>query len=212
MTSAGAWRKQKVESHLCFCLFAIWLSFLSQRLETGFLFHVTFAFLWTLLLSVLKECEHIDISGTCFFPVCSSSRAWEPKEGLWDAPNFLITIICFLGHTELENHFVVQAQPGEWWGVTSGRSEVVRWKGHRGQDRMDSIFQWIKGGRKTPPCVPSRLLNSWAFTMRWHLCRLIPFYWLSCRSEVSVKGTVPWYLPHYLLEVEFWKLNGEHHF
>lgn len=213
MTSAGACRKQKVESHFVFLPLCPLTEFLSQHLETGFLFHVSLAFLRTSLPPVLRECEHIGISWTYFFPVCSFSRAWEPAEGLWDAHNFLITIICFLGHSELENHFVVHGQPREWGGVTSGRSGVVRWKGHRGQDCVDSIFPWIKGGRKTPPCVPSHLLNSWTFTMRWHLCGLIPFYWLSCGSETSVKITVPWYSPHYLLEVEFWELlNGEHHF
>lgn len=41
------------------------------------------------------------------------SWAWEPTEGLGEVPNFLNTSICFIGHSELENHFVVQGEPRE---------------------------------------------------------------------------------------------------
>lgn len=51
-----------MESHFVFLPLGYSTEFSLMDLETGFLFYVSFAFIRTSLLSVLRKCKHDDIS------------------------------------------------------------------------------------------------------------------------------------------------------
>lgn len=80
-------RKWRVIS--CCCLFAIWLGFLSQWLETASCFiYLSLYFLESFNCLCLESVSIVIFHKLSFFPVCWFSRTWEPREVLWNTLSF----------------------------------------------------------------------------------------------------------------------------
>ena len=145
MTSAEGLKE--AESGKPFCISASlpldWV-FLSWHRESGFLCYVSFVFLRTSLLSVLRKWKCADkkknkviFSSLLIFQDLGAYRIFMGCSQL------LIIIICFPGYSELERITLkcTYGQRSSGWPSRDG--EEVRQKDHRCQDCLDSTFLWL---------------------------------------------------------------------
>lgn len=149
---------------LCFCFFAIWLSFFSQHFETSFLFYDSFTFLEPLYCLCLENVSTLLFHKFFFFLVCSFSRV----RSLHKYYEMLLTSNCNVLLSRIfrirEGNFGVHWKLREWWVTFKGWGSGQMRRSQR--SRLSGFYTPTNKRREEAslPFILSHLLNSWSFT------------------------------------------------